>query len=73
MGNRLLLVERIDAYSLLVWAGALTGDFDLAERNWTSASRSSSPAKCRIGSIHLLAWRAVALHLEANGTRRLPP
>ncbi len=63
MGSRLVLFERIDAYSVVAWAGALSGDLKMAEDVTNEGLAVIQPGQAPDWTLHLLAWRAVALML----------
>ena len=61
--DRLNLLERLDAHSMLTWASTLLGDLDEADRVSAAGVALAQPGQAPGWVLHLLAWRAYALVL----------
>jgi class 3 adenylate cyclase len=63
MGSRLVLFERIDAHSVVAWSATVSGDLATAERVSAAGLSIVQPRQAPDWTIHLAAWRALALLL----------
>ena len=61
LGDRLDLLERLDAHAMVTWAGALLGDLDDAERVSAAGLALVQPGQSPAWTLHLLAWRIYTL------------
>ncbi len=63
LGERLDLLERLDAHAMVTWAGALLGDLEDAERVSAGGLALVRPGQGPAWTLHLLAWRIYTLFL----------
>ncbi|OLE37947.1 MAG: hypothetical protein AUG48_03025 [Actinobacteria bacterium 13_1_20CM_3_68_9] len=61
--ERLSMVEKIDAHSMVAWSSALLGDLEEAERVSASGLAQVQPGQVPAWTLHLVAWRIYVLTL----------
>ncbi|HZC79198.1 MAG TPA: hypothetical protein VE258_15705, partial [Ktedonobacterales bacterium] len=61
--ERLELLERVDAHSMVTWSSALLGDLDYAERVSAQGLAQVQPGQVPAVTLHLVAWRIYLLTL----------
>jgi class 3 adenylate cyclase len=61
--DRLSLVEKVDAYSMVAWCSALLGDLEEAERNSAVGLAGIQPGQVPAWTLHLVSWRIYLLTL----------
>ena len=61
--DRLNMVEKIDAHSMVSWSAALLGDLDEAERVSAQGLAQVQPGQIPAWTLHLVAWRVYVLTL----------
>jgi len=61
--DRLNMVEKVDAHSMVTWSSALLGDFDEADRVSASGLAQIQPGQVPAWTLHLVVWRAYVLAL----------
>ncbi len=61
--DRLDLIERTDAYSMVAWASSYLGDLEEAERATASGLAMLQPGQALLGGLHLASWRTYVLTL----------
>jgi class 3 adenylate cyclase/tetratricopeptide (TPR) repeat protein len=61
--ERLSMVEKLDAYGMVVWSGVLLGDLDQAERDSAEGIAEVQPGQVPGPTLHLVSWRIAALTL----------
>ena len=61
LGNRLSLVEQVDAYAVATWAAVIAGDLAQASAISEAGLAVVQPGQAPEWTLHLIAWRAVAL------------
>jgi len=61
--DRLNMVEKVDAHSMVTWSSALLGDFDEADRVSASGLAQIQPGQVPAWTLHLVVWRAYVLTL----------
>src|SRR5207237_9589701 len=61
--DRLNMVEKIDAHSMVSWSAALLGDLDEAERVSAEGLAQVQPGQVPAVTLHLVAWRTYTLTL----------
>jgi len=61
--DRLNLVEKVDAHSMVTWSSALLGDLDDADRVSSQGLAQVQPGQVPAWTLHLVAWRTYALTL----------
>lgn len=61
--DRLDLIERADAYSMVAWASSYLGDLEEAERATASGLAMLQPGQALLGGLHLASWRTYVLTL----------
>jgi class 3 adenylate cyclase len=60
---RLSMVEKVDAYGVVVWSAALLGDLDQADRVSAEGIRQIQPGQVPGPTLHLVSWRTCVLAL----------
>jgi len=66
LGDRVDLIERMDAHSVIVWAHAWLGDLADAARISGAGLALLQPGQVPAWALHLVAWRAYALGLRGD-------
>ena len=61
--DRLSMIEKVDALSMVAWADALLGELDDADRVTTAGLAQIQPGQVPAWTLHLVAWRIYALTL----------
>jgi hypothetical protein len=61
--DRLNMVEKVDAHSMVAWSSALLGDLDEADRVSAEGMAKIQPGQVPAWTLHLVAWRTYALTL----------
>jgi class 3 adenylate cyclase len=61
--ERLSMVEKIDAHSMVTWSSALLGDLEEAERVSAQGLAQIQPGQVPAWTLHLVAWRIYVLTL----------
>lgn len=61
--DRLNMVEKVDAHSMVTWSSALLGDFDEADRVSASGLAQIQPGQVPAWTLHLVVWRTYVLTL----------
>jgi class 3 adenylate cyclase len=61
--HRLDLIERLDAYSMVMWTSVVLGHLDEAVRVSSAGLALLQPGKASSWALHLLSWRTYALML----------
>jgi class 3 adenylate cyclase len=61
--DRLNMVEKIDAHSMVAWSAALLGDLDEADRVSASGLAQVQPGQLPAWTLHMVVWRIYALTL----------
>ena len=61
MGSRLALLERVDAYAVATWDSVIMGDLAQADEISSAAMAILQPGQAPEWTLHLMAWRTVAL------------
>jgi class 3 adenylate cyclase len=61
--DRLSMVEKIDAHSMVTWSSALLGDLEEAERVSAQGIAQIQPGQVPAWTLHLVAWRIYVLTL----------
>jgi hypothetical protein len=61
--DRLNMVEKIDAHSMVAWSAALLGDLDEADRVSASGLAQVQPGQVPAWTLHMVVWRIYALTL----------
>ena len=61
--ERLSMVEKVDAHSMVAWSSALLGDLEEAERVSASGLAQIQPGQVPAWTLHLVAWRIYVLTL----------
>jgi predicted ATPase/class 3 adenylate cyclase len=61
--DRLNLVEKVDAHSMVAWSSALLGDLDDADRVSSQGLAQVQPGQVPAWTLHLVVWRTYALTL----------
>jgi hypothetical protein len=59
--DRLAMVEKMDAHSMVAWCSALLGDLDEADRVSAQGLSQVQPGQVPAWTLHLVAWRIYAL------------
>jgi class 3 adenylate cyclase len=62
-GDRLSMVEKVDAHSMVAWSDALLGDLLDADRVAVAGLAQIQPGQVPAWTLHLVAWRIYALTL----------
>ena len=70
--DRLNMVEKIDAHSMVSWSAALLGDLDEAERVSAQGLAQVQPGQIPAWTLHLVAWRIYVLTLLGRWDEALP-
>jgi len=61
--DRLSMVEKVDAHSMVTWSSALLGDLEEAERISAQGLAQIQPGQVPAWTLHLVAWRTYVLTL----------
>lgn len=61
--DRLNMVEKVDAHSMVVWSASLLGDLDEADRVSSQGLAQIQPGQVPAWTLHLVAWRIYTLTL----------
>jgi hypothetical protein len=61
--DRLSMVEKVDALSMVAWSGAVLGDLDEAERVSAQGLAQIQPGQVPAWTLHLVVWRTYVLTL----------
>ncbi|MDQ6691818.1 MAG: hypothetical protein M3Z13_03515, partial [Candidatus Dormibacteraeota bacterium] len=61
--DRLVMVEKLDAHSMVAWSSALLGDLEEADRVSSKGMAQIQPGQVPSWALHLLAWRIYTLTL----------
>ena len=61
--DRLNMVEKVDAHSMVAWSSALLGDLDEADRVSAQGLAKIQPGQVPAWTLHLVAWRTYVLTL----------
>jgi hypothetical protein len=61
--ERLTMVEKVDAYGMVVWAAAFLGDLAKGDRVSAEGLAEIQPGQVPAAALHLVAWRAYILTL----------
>jgi hypothetical protein len=61
--DRLNMVEKVDAHSMVAWSASVLGDFDEADRVSAQGLAQIQPGQVPAWTLHLVAWRIYALTL----------
>ncbi|MDQ3096581.1 MAG: hypothetical protein M3Q61_00230, partial [Chloroflexota bacterium] len=66
LGDRIGMVERVDAHSMVAWNAVLMGDLDEALATSRAALVAVQPGQVPAWVLHLVAWRLYALTLRGD-------
>ena len=66
LGNRLALAEQVDAYAVATWAATIAGDLQTASEISEAGLGVVQPGQAPEWTLHLIAWRSVALLLNGK-------
>src|SRR5260370_26278195 len=61
--DRLNMVEKVDAHSMVAWSSALLGDLDEADRVSVEGLAKVQPGQVPAWTLHIVVWRIYALTL----------
>ena len=61
--DRLNMIEKVDAHSMVTWSSALLGDFDEADRVSAQGLAQIQPGQVPAWTLHLVVWRTYILTL----------
>ena len=61
--DRLNMVEKVDAHSMVAWSSALLGDLDEADRVTAQGLAQVQPGQVPAWTLHIVVWRIYALTL----------
>jgi class 3 adenylate cyclase len=61
--DRLTMVEKVDAYGMVVWSASLLGDLARAEQVSAEGLAQIQPGQVPAAALHVVAWRAYILTL----------
>jgi class 3 adenylate cyclase len=61
--DRLSMVEKVDAHSMVTWSSAVLGDLDEAERVSAQGLAQIQPGQVPVWTLHLVVWRTYVLTL----------
>jgi class 3 adenylate cyclase len=61
--QRLTMVEKVDAYGMVVWSAALLGDLAKGDRVSAEGLAQIQPGQVPAAALHVVAWRAYILTL----------
>ena len=61
--DRLNMIEKVDAHSMVTWSSALLGDFDEADRVSAQGLAQIQPGQIPAWTLHLVVWRTYILTL----------
>jgi class 3 adenylate cyclase/tetratricopeptide (TPR) repeat protein len=61
--DRLSMVEKVDAYGMVVWTAAVLGDLAKAERVSAEGLAQIQPGQVPAATLHVVAWRTYVLTL----------
>jgi class 3 adenylate cyclase len=72
MQDRLSVVEKVDAHSMIAWSSAVLGDLHEAERSTAEGLARIQPGQVPAWTLHLVSWRIYVLLLLGRWDDALP-